>query len=371
MSLSVAILGAGGTIARAIVRDLAESDEVAELVLLDLDAARAAAVAAEHGGGKARSAGTDALGDDLPLAVAGCDVLLNAASYRVNLHAMQAALDAGCHYLDLGGLYWMTARQLELHERFERAGRLALLGIGASPGKTNVMAARAVRELGDEPVLELHVAAAGRDPEPAVGLRVPYALRTLIDELTMPPVVLEDSEPVELEPMSPGGRVRFAAPIGEAETIHTLHSELQTFGPSFGVARASFRLSLPPALLDRLAPLVGAPEDEVAALAAAAVSPSPDAVAAHVVEARSVRRRVTVSALTRPMESWKLGGGIVSTAAPAAAAVRLLARGAITAHGAHPPERCVDPDDLFAELERRACTFTVAAEDLAAHGSPA
>ena len=39
----------------------------------------------------------------------------------------------------------MTALQLELHERFQRAGRLAVVGIGASPGKTNVMALDGIR----------------------------------------------------------------------------------------------------------------------------------------------------------------------------------------------------------------------------------
>jgi predicted dehydrogenase len=46
--VKVAILGAGGTIAPAIVRDLAESDEAERLLLLDLDAERAAAVAERH-----------------------------------------------------------------------------------------------------------------------------------------------------------------------------------------------------------------------------------------------------------------------------------------------------------------------------------
>ena len=55
--------------------------------------------------------------------------------------------------------------------------------------------------------------------------------------------------------------------------------------------------------------------------------------------------------MTTPVEQWGLGGGVVSTGAPAAAAVRLLARGRIEARGALPPERCVDPDDLFPELE--------------------
>jgi saccharopine dehydrogenase (NAD+, L-lysine-forming) len=359
--LNVAVLGAGGTIAPAIVRDLAQSPEVGELLLLDLDGERAAQVAAEHGGARARAAAVDAR-DGLAAALAGCRVLVNAASYRLNLVAMEAALQAGCDYLDLGGLYWMTARQLELHERFERAGRLAVLGMGSSPGKTNVMALRGVRELGGEDVEEIHVAAAGRDPEPTARLRAPYALRTLLDEITMAPVVLHGGQPRPLVPLAAGGTVRFPEPIGDVETIHTLHSELRTFGSSFGVRRASFRLSLEPELLDRLEALRGAAEQEVAAAQATAAPPSARALSAHVVELRSAGGRcVRVSALTRPMEVWGLGGGVVSTAAPAAALVRLLARGLIDAAGVHPPETCVDPGDLFPELERRGCSFEVAA----------
>jgi saccharopine dehydrogenase-like NADP-dependent oxidoreductase len=59
------------------------------------------------------------------------------------------------------------------------------------------------------------------------------------------------------------------------------------------------------------------------------------------------------------MAQWGLGGGVVSTAAPAAALVRLLARGQIRRVGVHPPEKCVDPDDLLPELERRGCRFEV------------
>ncbi len=257
-ALNVAVLGAGGTIARAIVRDLAESEEVAGLLALDVDGERAAQVAAQHGGGRARAAAVDAREGLAPM-LAGSDVLVNAASYRLNLVAMRAALDADCDYVDLGGLYWMTSRQLELHERFQRAGRLAVLGMGSSPGKTNVMAVRAVRALGGQ-VHALHVAAAARDPEPTAALRAPYALRTLLDELTMAPVVLDEGEPRELEPLAPGGIVRFPDPIGEVATIHTLHSELRTFGPSFGVQEASFRLSLARELQRRLEELRDAAE---------------------------------------------------------------------------------------------------------------
>jgi saccharopine dehydrogenase (NAD+, L-lysine-forming) len=295
------------------------------------------------------------------------DVLVNAASYRVNLDAMRAALEAGCHYLDLGGLYWMTARQLELDSEFEKAGLLALLGMGSSPGKTNVMAAHAVAELGERPD-RIDVMVAGRDLEPPAGFSLPYALRTLIDELTMAPVAVRDGRPEELEPLAAGGAVRFPDPIGESRTIHTLHSETLTLPQTFGCRRASFRLSLPPGLFARLRELARAPEEDVETAAREALPPSAHTVAAHMVEAEGESgRSVRVTALTRPMGRWSVGGGVLSTAAPAAAAVRLLARGTIDATGVRPPERCVEPADLFPELEERCCTFeTLAGKAVAA-----
>jgi lysine 6-dehydrogenase len=263
----------------------------------------------------------------------------------------------------------MTSRQLELASEFERSGLLALLGIGSAPGKTNLMAETAVRRLANgrdageggagTSVDSVQVIAAGRDLDPPPGFSVPYALQTLLDELAMRPVVLRDSRPVEIEPLSDGGAVDFGEPIGEGQTIYTLHSELNTFGESFGCREASFRLCLSPSLLAELRDLLGAPEAEVQRRAAEALAPSGRTVSVHIVEATAGDRRSRVRAITEPLEAWGLGGGIVSTAAPIAAAVRLLARGAIDARGARPPERCVDPGDMFAELELRGCRFEV------------
>lgn len=367
--LTVAVLGAGGTIAPAIVRDLAESEEIVAMRLLDLDAARAASVAETHGGGKATAAGVDARGG-LAAELHGCDLLVNSASYRVNVDAMRACLEADCHYLDLGGLFHVTGTQLELDGDFRAAGLLALLGMGSSPGKTNVMARAAVGRLNGESSdgrtrgpLSIDVVAAGRDLTPPEEFSVPYALRTLVDELTMAPVVVRDGEPVEIAPLTEGGPVRLPEPLGEVDTIHTLHSELRTFSASFGCREAGFRLSLAPAVLDRVRALTAASDAEIDAAARTTVPPSPETVSVHrVVATREdpdrTYRSVTATAITRPMPEWGLGGGIVSTAAPAAAAARLMARGSIDAAGALPPERCVEPEDLFAELERRACVTT-------------
>jgi lysine 6-dehydrogenase len=382
--MRVAVLGAGGTIGPAIARDLAASDEIAELRLLDLDEDQCRAVAETIEDGEvsvARADATAAAGqpDSLARALPDCDVLVNSASYRVNLDAMRASLEARCHYLDLGGLYWMTAEQMrtfappEGRDEFEDAGLLAVLGIGSAPGKTNLMARVAVRELrgnGDPAMPEseaedvagidsLHVSAAGRDLDPPPGFSVPYALQTLLDELTMPPVAVSEGEAMELEPLSPGGTVDFGDPIGESETIYTLHSEMLSFPDSFGCREGSFRLSLHPELLERLRELAVAGSDEVARAAAEAKPPSRNTVSVHIVDATGGGRRVRARAVTRPVEELGEGGGVVSTAAPAAAAVRLLARGRVETRGVHPPERCIDPDEIFPELERRGSEFSL------------
>jgi len=361
--LKVGVLGAAGTIAPAILGDLAASGEVGSVLALDLDAARVEAAAAAHGGAKTAARAADAR-TDLAAALGGLDVLINTASYRVNLDAMEACLAAGCDYIDLGGLYWVTKRQLELSDRFERAGRLAVLGVGSSPGKTNLMAARAMRELGSVDAID--VVAGGRDFNQPAGFSPPYAVQTLLDEVTLKPIVLRDGEPVEIEPLTGGGEVDFGEPIGRAETIYTLHSELVSFGASFGCRECSFRLSLARPIEERLRELVGASAEEVAVVQAQAAPPSEETVSVHLVEARDDARRVRVRSITRPHRPFALGGSIVSTAAPAVAAVRLLARGEIDAIGVRFPEECIDPEAMFAELATRSCEITVDVEELAA-----
>lgn len=353
----VAVLGAGGTIAPAIVRDLAESEEVTALRLLDIDYDRAAAVAREHGGDKAEARAADAR-DGLANELEDTDVLVNSAAYRVNLDAMEACLEAGCHYLDLGGLYHVTKQQLELSPRFEQRGLIAILGIGSSPGKTNLLAVKAAAELGATPE-SISVAAAGRDLDPPEGLSFPYAVATLMDEITMPPMALRDCKPEELQPLQPGPRIDFGDPIGEADTIFTLHSEVLTFGDSFGACDVTFALSLPPRVLDSLKELAGASEERVAEVARSASPPSAKTVSVHVVDLSGGGRTIRARSVTEPRAEWGIGGGIVSTASPAAAAVRLLARKRITATGALPPERCLDPDEMFAELEPRGVRIEI------------
>jgi len=338
------------------VRDLAESDEIETVAALDLRHDRADEVAKQHGNGKATAGTVDARDPQaLTLALDGVQVLVNAASYRTNLLAMDAALAARCSYVDLGGLYHVTLRQLQRAAEFEEAGLLAILGAGAAPGKTNLMAVAAADGLDD--VVAVRCASAGLDETPPEGFSTPYALRTLLDEVTMPPVVVEHGERLDLDPLADGGTVAFPDPIGVRSCIVTLHSEVATLPGALGAGSCSFRLGLEGRVLERLRELAAAPPENLPDPA----PPSPRTWSAQRVDVAGhangalVRRAMT--ALTPPQEAWGLGGGVVSTASVAAAAVRLLARARLPLAGVRAPEGVFDPDAWLAELERVGTVF--------------
>ena len=310
--------------------------------LLDLDLRRAEAVAIEHGGGKAQARQADAT-SDLAEQLAGMDVLVNSAAYRINLAAMRACLDAGCHYMDLGGLYHVTAEQLELSGEVRAAWAAGAARDRLGSGE-------------DQPARRPGRSRASRQPDVDLGSRRgagPRSARRPQLPLRAQDTARRDHDAAdgadrrqarELEPLQPGPTADFGEPIGEGETIFTLHSEVLTFGDSFGVPNVTFALSLSPKVLESLEKLRGASEERIAEVARSASPPSAKTVSIHIVEVTGDDTVVRARSVTPPNEAWGLGGGIVSTATPAAAAVRLLARGAIERRGALPAESCIDPE---------------------------
>lgn len=372
---TVAVVGAAGIIGPAIVATLAEHEAVQEIRCLDVNAEGARAVAEQHGAGKARGGPLDITDADAARdAIAGSTVLLNTAAYRINLAAMEVALDAGAHYLDLGGLYHVTREQVKLDLRFREAGLVAVLGMGSTPGKTNVMAAHAVSRLGGR-VDRIVVAAAGRDPNPPAGpLVAPYAVETILDELSMPTPVVRDGEHVFLDPLTDAGTVEFGDPVGPAPTIYTIHSEQATFADSFGARDVSFQLSLNPVFLDKIrlltdlgladtdpvdvrgAPVV--PRQVLLALIARLpkASPSHDAFGIHRVEVYGENGRAVTECVTRSVDRLAFGGGVLSTACPPGVVADMICRGEIERRGVFPSEQVVPFQALFDRLERYGVT---------------
>lgn len=321
----IAVVGAAGTIGRHVVAFLEEWGE-------------------DHLRRDFRLTGEEFVDASDPASVAhaleGADVCVNCADYRLNLDVMRGSLAAGAHYLDLGGLFHVTRTQLELDGEFRGAGLTAILGMGSAPGKTNLLARAAVARLGGEPQ-RMQIWAVTRDPA-ANGhpFPAPYSVRTLLDELRMKPIVVTGGELRPVEPLSGQAEREFPEPIGRAEGIFTLHSELATLPAAYPSLReASFRLCLSPGLLEKLLALPEGEEPEP-------YVQSPRSVAVHLVDVAGGPGATVVG-----MTVTK-GGSARSTAEPAARAAVELAEGRLSAPGVHAPEAAVeDPEEFLALLD--------------------
>jgi saccharopine dehydrogenase-like NADP-dependent oxidoreductase len=278
--------------------------------------------------------------DSVARALDGASVCVNCADYRLNLEVMKGALAAGAHYVDLGGLFHMTRKQLELDGAFRDAGLTAILGMGSAPGKTNLLARAAVERLGSEPT-KMEIWAVTRDPAAADHpFPAPYSVRTLRDELQMRPMIVSAGQVQDVEPLSGEAEREFPDPVGPARGIYTLHSELATLPAAFPtLEEASFRLCLAPGLKEKLLALAEGDEPEPYAQ-------SPASVAVHLVEVANGNGRIVVGmTVTR-------GGSARSTSEPAARAAFELAEGRLSAPGVHAPESAIrDPEDFLAKLD--------------------
>jgi saccharopine dehydrogenase-like NADP-dependent oxidoreductase len=136
-----------------------------KLVIADAVFARASLLANRLKDPRVTAIGLDA-GDRAAVVGAlrqfGITLVLNAALPATNIDVMRACLTAGCDYIDLAsagtdadGIPKMDD-QFALDAEFRAAGRLAILGMGADPGTTNVYAAYAAKHLLDV-VTELRV----------------------------------------------------------------------------------------------------------------------------------------------------------------------------------------------------------------------
>ena len=214
--MKIAILGAAGAMARVVLRDLLEFVPDVEITAADLKPV-------SYDDSRVRSATMDA-SDAAATArlLEGHDAVLNCVTYYFNVPIMRAALDARVPYSDLGGLYHGSLEQFALHEDFVRAGVPALLGMGSTPGITNVMAG--VLAQGLDRVEAVHVRVGCIDRGASGPLPVPYALDTVIDEFSLEPMIFHDGRPAAMPPMS--GRESIEFPASRRARRGPLHAPL-------------------------------------------------------------------------------------------------------------------------------------------------
>ena len=391
--MRLVVLG-GGAMGRITVRALAEDARVSEVVVADMNVAAAerAVAALDVGRAKVSVVGCDVRDVAATAGILrGADAALNATDYTFNLEVMRAALTARVPYADLGGLFHMTRRQYALDGAFREAGIAAVLGIGSTPGITNLLAGVAVNGLDRVERLDVRIGCGDARPADA-RFTPPYSIRTIFDECTLAPMVYSDAVWREVAPMSGAEEIEFPAPVGQAMAMYTLHSEVALFPVSFGergLRHASFKIAFPPAFLAQLRLLVDlglastepieargakrgttahvAPREVMVALlaaqqnaAASAAEPSepsePSDCDVLRVIAEGIRDgapvRLVEEMVVAPYRPWGVGAGDVDTGVPLAIAGILLASGAARVAGAHGAELIFDPLDFLRELAR-------------------
>lgn len=364
--MNVLSLGGCGAMGRATSRALAEHDAVSELVIADADVETAESFAAELPG-TIRTVQVDVTDHaDLVSVIEDADIVANALPYRFNIDVMDACLEAECHYLDLGGLYHKTQEQLDYDDEFATAGLTAVLGIGASPGMTNIATAMGATRL--DSVRSIHIRTGARGGEEGFA----YSAKTILDELTMAPVVYQDGEFRTLDPLSGRETYTMPEPVGEVEGFHSIHSELATMPKVFDdVEDVDFRVAFSPDLVNICEVLINLDLTSEETVEYKGVETTPreflewhldrqqDPVAVE--EWKSFRVDVTglrdgereqyryTTVVESRLDDWGLKATAVWTGVPMAVGAVLVGEGN-TPPGAKPPEELFDPEQFIAAL---------------------
>ncbi|GAC1636606.1 MAG: saccharopine dehydrogenase family protein [Ktedonobacteraceae bacterium] len=375
--MHIIVLGGAGAMGRITVRTLTEYDDIDQITIADYNEARAQEVAAMLNSSKLCVQQIDVTNEErLDALLHGADVVLSAVEYVYNMPILKACMRKKVHYADLGGLFHMSRKLLAMHAEVEVAGITAILGMGGTPGITNLLARMAVDKLDSVESIKVQLGCGDETPSTAP-LVAPYSIRTILDECTKEPQVFENGTWHAQQPLTGQEEIVFPAPVGRATAIYSLHSECATFPVSFqdkGIRYVSFKIAFPNDFLTKLKFLVALGFGSNEPISVQGVKVSPREVLARLLEmapieeveprdcdvlrivalgqANGQQLEIMHQVVVHPYRRWGIGAGALDTGTPLAIAGRMLARGEITKRGAFGPEVCVPTDIFFREAAR-------------------
>ena len=377
--MKIIILGGAGKMGCIAVQDLAGDRRVDEVIIADRDLAQARTVAGIINSPKVSIRQVDVTDHDaLVGTLRGADACLNATVYYFNLQVMEACLEAGVSYTDMGGLFHLTRKQLELSDRFAEAGLSAVLGVGSAPGVPNVQARYAADRLDTIESIRIYDGIMSPPPD---AVCFTYAVPTIIDELTQPPMVYRDGEFVACEPLSEFEDYVFTPPIGLLPMHLSLHSEIATLPITFGdkgLKECFFKINywgMAKETVEKIRVLADfgfagrepvevkgqlvVPRDLLVAMMSGYVPPITDFLAPPKTQPPDWAKEIVTEvkgtkdgkSLTYRLGTLTCKGALPTGVAPARTAI-WLAEGRIPP-GVHPPEAVIEPVPFFKELEER------------------
>jgi lysine 6-dehydrogenase len=378
------VLGASGQIGAYTVQDLVEFSK-AEVIASSRRLANVKkAVADLNLGDRVKVMELDASNTEAVAKIAKServDTVVNCAWYQTNIAVMNACLRAGAHYTDLGGFFDTCLKQLEFDKDWKKAGLNATIGLGSTPGLTNVAGAAGAAKLDKVETIDIYCSWGNTLPLKEPGWPG-YSIRTVLDEFTQEPVMWLNGKHVKQPVLSGETTVTMQEPIGKVTAYYVKHSEPATLGRYVGKGcrNVTFRIAFPStdfATFKTLKTLGFAetegiqfgdrrisPLDYLTAMYQRAISksrhdPPPreeyeyDAFRIDVFGARKGAR----ATITYHIITWNdPERGIPSardTSVPPAVVSQWQASGKIKEPGVFPPEATVDPEPFFIEMGKR------------------
>ncbi|REE96965.1 saccharopine dehydrogenase family protein [Thermomonospora umbrina] len=377
--MRVVMLGGAGGMGREACRLAAAFPEIDSIVIADTAADAAAGLAAELGPRAERVAVDITDRRALERVLTPADIVVNTVGpyFRFGPPVLRAAIDAGCHYLDICDDPEPTLRMLESDALARAAGVTAVIGLGASPGIVNLLALLAAAELDEVRSLTTgwNLEAGTPDPPPAAG--VSAAIVHGVEQITGTIPVLRAGRLTYERPLRrvmidyPGAGVRPAWTFGHPEAV-TLDRAFPGLRDSVNVTFARRSTMAAVKLLGRAVDrrLLGTERAARIVQAAERRLPTPPVddlvhpgelppLFAHAVGIRN-GRTATVGATLTALPGTSMAA---VTATPLAIGLRLLAAGRVSAPGVHPPETVIDPTAFFEALAAH-CPGTDAGESI-------
>jgi lysine 6-dehydrogenase len=201
------VIGAG-MMGSAAAYDMAHSAQVESVTLADADIKRAKDASARVNKlsrtKKVRAAKIEA---SKPSAVAklmkGHDAALSAVPYFYNLGLAKAAIEAGCHFADLGGNNTVVRQELELDKKAAKRDVAIAPDCGLSPGMASILGGELVRRMGGSAEsLEIYVGGLPIEPKRPFNYQLVFSVEGLINEYVEPARILRNGKIKVIEPLS-------------------------------------------------------------------------------------------------------------------------------------------------------------------------
>jgi lysine 6-dehydrogenase len=210
--MKLLVIGAG-MMGTAAAYDMARNPDVESVTLADFEKARAKEAASRvnklAASKKASAAELDASDEKRSAKLMrGHDGALSAVPYFYNVGLARAAVDARCHFADLGGNNTVVREEFALAKKAEKRGVAIAPDCGLSPGMASILAGDLMRRLGGRAeALKIYVGGLPQNPEPPFNYQLVFSVEGLINEYAEPAKVLR------------GGKVKTIEPLSERETF--------------------------------------------------------------------------------------------------------------------------------------------------------